>query len=62
MFRRRMVALTNWRQTLALCIVWSALAGSAGLCLLAPLSLKDEEQSNGRGLATIMISLASKAF
>ncbi len=64
MFRLRKAALANWRQTLGLCIVWCALGGSAGLCLLAPLSVRDKEPGNqpGAGIAAIMMSLACKGF
>jgi len=59
----RKVTLADWRQTLALCIVWGALAGSASLCLLAPVCPQDMEQGRSEPrIGAIMISLASKAF
>lgn len=54
----------NWRQTLALCIVWGALAGSVALCYFAPASLRDWEaagQFTGRA-AAVMVALASRGF
>jgi hypothetical protein len=54
----------NWRQTLALGVVWGALAGSAALCCLAPASLQTHAGGTEPGgrLAAIMIALASQGF
>ena len=54
----------NWRQTLALGIVWGALAGSVALCCFATASLHTHAggiEPGGR-LAAIMIALASQGF
>ena len=54
----------NWRQTLALCIVWGALAGSVALFCVAPASLQAWEEAGqltGRA-AAMVIALASQGF
>jgi hypothetical protein len=55
-------AIENWRQTLSVCILWGAVAGSASLCLFAPTVNQAQERALGPGLGGIMLSLASKAF
>jgi hypothetical protein len=62
MFER--YTITNWRQTLAVCILWGAVAGSASLCMIAPTlpANRAHASSLSPGLGGIMLSLASKAF
>ncbi len=61
MLNLRKVTLKSGRQTLALCIVWGALAASAAVCLVAPASSQAQAEASGQELprlSTIVISLA----
>ncbi|MGO8954880.1 MAG: hypothetical protein ACLPWS_14305 [Rhodomicrobium sp.] len=62
MFGLRNMILQHGRQTLALCIVWGALAASVGLCLFAPANQSDSGLPETSRAAAMMISLAARGF
>ncbi len=65
MLNLRNVTFKNGRQTLALCIVWGALAASAGLCLAAPVNALTQPVTSRQELtrlSAIMISLAANGL
>ncbi len=59
MFNLRSLMPKDARQTLALCIVWGALAACSGLCLLAPAKHPVDIGPGEPRLSAVMISLAA---
>jgi hypothetical protein len=58
MFSLRVARPANWRQTLAFCLLWGALAANAGLCLLAPASDGAPAGLSAQSFGAVMVSLA----